>query len=145
MKLFNNIYELVISNWASNKIVLHSYYGVNPIYRCQIYKGYVQILILLSEVHKERENLVFFKVKIVHMYRKTQYFFPASFCDNLANNLLQLVTFRVYDTKQQELRRLFMYTTQSRERNCSYVHIINVNYAKFQKKFDSRTISKELP
>ena len=25
------------------------------------------------------------------------------------------------------------------------VHIINVNYAKFQKKFDSRTISKELP
>ena len=24
------------------------------------------------------------------------------------------------------------------------VHMINVNYAKFQKKFDSRTISKEL-
>ena len=25
------------------------------------------------------------------------------------------------------------------------VHIINVNYAKFQKMFDSRTISEELP
>ena len=25
------------------------------------------------------------------------------------------------------------------------VHIINVNYAKFQKKFDSRTISRDLP
>ena len=25
------------------------------------------------------------------------------------------------------------------------VHIMNVNYAKFQKKFDSRTISRELP
>ena len=25
------------------------------------------------------------------------------------------------------------------------VHIMNVNYAKFPKKFDSRTISKELP
>ena len=26
-----------------------------------------------------------------------------------------------------------------------YVHIMNVHYAKFQKKFDSRTISRELP
>ena len=26
-----------------------------------------------------------------------------------------------------------------------HVHIMNVNYAKFQKKFDSRTISRELP
>jgi len=25
------------------------------------------------------------------------------------------------------------------------VHIMNVNYAKFQKKFDSRTISRDLP
>ena len=25
------------------------------------------------------------------------------------------------------------------------VHIMNVDYAKFQKKFDSRTISRELP
>ena len=25
------------------------------------------------------------------------------------------------------------------------LHIMNVNYAKFQKKFDSRTISRELP
>ena len=52
---------------------------------------HVTFVILLSEVHKEGLNLLFF----------TQYFFPPLLYNNLVINLFQLGTFHVHYSKKE--------------------------------------------
>ena len=45
----------------------------------------------------------------------------------------------------ENMAGIFLIVYTEKVANFFNVHIMNVNHAKFQKKFDSRTISRELP